>query len=141
MTYNASLLTLSPDRLPKPHIRPSTLGLESHPRSSKELKASVSGKRREARQTASISLGHSTAQRIVRRRTPQVIQQPRANIILSTNFSTRFNAFIQRSNWILEMFFPQLQSRFIPFRNVLFASRIIKLFLSVFGSFRGPQSF
>ena len=39
------------------------------------------------------------------------------------------------------MFFPQLQSRFIPSRNVLFASRIIKLFLSVLGCFHGPQGF
>ena len=30
---------------------------------------------------------------------------------------------------------------FIPFRNVLFASRTIKLFLSVFGCLRGPQTF
>ena len=39
------------------------------------------------------------------------------------------------------MLFPQLQSRFIPSRNVLFASRIIQLFLSVFGCFHGPQGF
>ena len=33
------------------------------------------------------------------------------------------------------MFFPQLQSRFLPFRNVLFASQIIKIVHSVFGCF------
>ena len=59
---------------------------------------------------------------------------------LILTFNT-LECFVQRSNWILEMLLPQLQSRFISAQNVFFATWIIKLFLSVFGCFDGPQSF
>ena len=57
---------------------------------------------------------------------------------LEPTLTLTFNALqclVQRSNWILEMFFPQLKSRFISSRMS------IKLFLSVFGCFQGPQGF
>ena len=50
-------------------------------------------------------------------------------------------SFVQGHNWAFEVLFPQLQSRFISSRNVLFASRIIKLFLRVCGCSHGPQGF
>ena len=49
--------------------------------------------------------------------------------------------FVQGHNWIFEVLFQQLQSRCISSENVIFASRIIKLFFSVLGCSKTHKAF
>ena len=76
-----------------------------------------------------------------RRLLPHCFHKTSGQLCLSTDFPHTFLCFVQRNNWVLEVFLPQLQSSLISSQNVLFASRIINSSLPVFGCFHGPQGF
>ena len=80
--------------------------------------------------------------------TPEPTRSPVIATLLPQSFEPTsvliFNAlcgFVQRNNWILGMFFPQLYSLFISSQNVVFASLVVTIFLPGFAAFVAHKAF